>query len=192
MAREAFAEQEGTFLDRLIYRWRTRTALRFLADTRTLCDLGCGRDATLLRRLLPQLERGWGVDGGVDGSLASDRLTLLRADFNLSLPLPEEIVDTATSLAVIEHIDDYMVYLKEAYRILKPGGTIVITTPRPQGKIVLEMLSFLRLIDTQEINDHKRYFDKKMLVSALESNGFRDIHYQTFQLGFNQLITGKK
>jgi 2-polyprenyl-3-methyl-5-hydroxy-6-metoxy-1,4-benzoquinol methylase len=38
-------------------------------------------------------------------------------------------VDSIVSFQVIEHIKDDLAYLKEIYRILKPGGVALISTP---------------------------------------------------------------
>ena len=45
------------------------------------------------------------------------------------LPFEEYTFDTVISLQLIEHLPDYKVFIKEAYRVLKPGGTMVTVTP---------------------------------------------------------------
>ena len=43
--------------------------------------------------------------------------------------LADNAYDTVLSFQVIEHIDDDFRYLQEIYRVLKPGGVALITTP---------------------------------------------------------------
>lgn len=43
--------------------------------------------------------------------------------------LDNNAYDTVLSFQVIEHIDDDLNYLKEIYRVMKPGGVALITTP---------------------------------------------------------------
>jgi 2-polyprenyl-3-methyl-5-hydroxy-6-metoxy-1,4-benzoquinol methylase len=43
--------------------------------------------------------------------------------------LQDNTYDTIVSFQVIEHIQDDSLYLKELHRVLKPGGTLYITTP---------------------------------------------------------------
>jgi 2-polyprenyl-3-methyl-5-hydroxy-6-metoxy-1,4-benzoquinol methylase len=43
--------------------------------------------------------------------------------------LADNAYDVVFSFQVIEHIQDDILYLKEIYRVLKPGGTVLITTP---------------------------------------------------------------
>ena len=192
MSREAFAENESTRLDRFIRWWRTQKALPYLRGKKVVCDLGCGRNGTLLKTLEKDLERGWGLDYGVDESAGTNKITLKTVDVSGPLPLPDNSVDAASSLAVLEHVEDYETSIKEAWRILKPGGVFVATTPRPQGRRLLEWLGRNRLIDGREIDEHKRYFDKGMLVGAFQKAGFKNIKYQPFEFGFNQVISGTK
>jgi SAM-dependent methyltransferase len=44
--------------------------------------------------------------------------------------LPDASVDVLVMLHVIEHVPDPLATLKEVYRVLKPGGIVVLETPR--------------------------------------------------------------
>lgn len=43
--------------------------------------------------------------------------------------LQDETYDSIVSFQVIEHIEDDLLFLKEIYRVLKPGGIALLTTP---------------------------------------------------------------
>jgi 2-polyprenyl-3-methyl-5-hydroxy-6-metoxy-1,4-benzoquinol methylase len=43
--------------------------------------------------------------------------------------LPDNTFDVVVSFQVIEHIDNDFLFLKEIHRVLKPGGTALLTTP---------------------------------------------------------------
>lgn len=45
------------------------------------------------------------------------------------IPLPDSCKDTVFSTQVIEHVADHQGLLSEAYRILKPGGHIIVSGP---------------------------------------------------------------
>ena len=45
------------------------------------------------------------------------------------LPYPNNTFDIVTCTEVIEHLEHYRETIQEAYRVLKPNGTFVITTP---------------------------------------------------------------
>ncbi len=82
--------------------------------------------------------------------------------------------DGYLSFGVVEHNDfGPEPFLKEAYRILKPGGKIIITVPcvGPLRKLKA-LLGFYR----DNINDLPFFqygFQKEELASLLESNGFK-------------------
>ncbi len=53
----------------------------------------------------------------------------IAADLNKPLPIDSEMADTVVSLSVMEHLCEPQTMLNEAYRILKPGGAIVLQVP---------------------------------------------------------------
>jgi len=51
------------------------------------------------------------------------------ADVNKDIPLENNITDLVLMTEVLEHIKEPRVVLAEVYRILKPGGKLILTTP---------------------------------------------------------------
>lgn len=185
-------------LDDLIFALRMRRILPHLRRSdQVVADFGSGYDAAFLVRVLERgmAARAIAVDLSLDPEIASDRLALVEADLNAALPISDASVNVATSLAVLEHLDRPDTHAKELFRVLKPGGTLLLTTPSPLGKPVLEFLAYrLGVIDRAEIDDHKRYFDGAALRAVLRDAGFRDadIHHETFLLGMNNFIRATK
>jgi len=98
-------------------------------------------------------------------------------------------------VAFLEHLDKPQLILGESFRILKKGGKLILTTPTPLAKSILEFLSFkLRLIDENEIRDHKNYFWPKDIQKMLEENGFegKNIKSNYFEFFLNGLVVAKK
>jgi len=62
-------------------------------------------------------------------------------DLHGGLPLPDQCVDLAYSVEVIEHLEDQFAFMRELHRILRPGGRAVLTTPN-----VLSLTSRLRTL----------------------------------------------
>ncbi len=95
-------------------------------------------------------------------------------------------------LAVIEHIWDPTWILSEVKRVLNDAGLFIVTTPTPLAKPVLELLSFIRIINPAEIKDHKKYYSGKELLSLLRSSGFKVIYYRKFEFLMNQITVSVK
>ena len=93
-----------------------------------LLDIGCG-NGSLTQELQ---ELGYDVHA-VDFSdepkeLLKDRFT--KIDFqNDNLPFENNTFDIVFSKSVVEHLKEPDKIIKEAYRVLKPGGIIVTLTP---------------------------------------------------------------
>jgi SAM-dependent methyltransferase len=63
-----------------------------------------------------------------------DRWAYLVSD-GRTLELHDESVDLLFGGEVIEHIDHTDAWLDEAYRVLKPGGTLILTTPNGEAPL---------------------------------------------------------
>jgi len=97
--------------------------LRARCQGGTLLDLGCGRPAARQAR-----ERGYqpgwylGLDFDVDSQpdVAGD----VRY-----LPLRDEAVPALLAASMLEHVYDYRQTIAEIYRVLQPGGCLLIQVP---------------------------------------------------------------
>lgn len=88
-------------------------------------DLGCG-EMPYKEWLLNYADQYTGVDWGSSfHNLKADIL----ADLNELLPIESEVADTVMSLSVMEHLREPQMFLNEAYRILKPGGVMILQVP---------------------------------------------------------------
>lgn len=195
---KAFRQDTRYGVDGLIFWLRARQLLPFMRKKDVVvADFGSGFDALFLRRFLARRTdvRGIAVDLSLDPAIAGERLTPVVADLNQALPLPSESVDIATSLAVLEHLVRPDVHVSELYRTLRSEGTLLLTTPAPAAKPILEFIAYrLHIIDEGEIRDHKHYFNQQELRSLLIQAGFSPsrIVYHPFLFGLNQLIIATK
>lgn len=63
----------------------------------------------------------------------------------LKNPFPENSFDCVTFLETIEHVENPATYIKEFYRILKPGGFLILSTPNATSlKNIIYALSHRR------------------------------------------------
>ena len=122
----------------------------------------------------------YGLDKMVtDGTASnlSDDLHLLNFDVESErrLPFEDDYFDVVTALAVFEHIEpDRLVELTaEVRRVLKPAGRYVMTTPAAWTGGILTLMARLRLVSSEEIEEHKDAYSRAQILSVLERAGFR-------------------
>ncbi|HYA34737.1 MAG TPA: methyltransferase domain-containing protein [Candidatus Binataceae bacterium] len=63
------------------------------------------------------------------GESSGATISVVRADANQAFPFRASSFDYVLSREGIEHLENQTGFLRECARVLKPGGTIVITTP---------------------------------------------------------------
>lgn len=90
-----------------------------------LYDLGCGEQSHK-NFFLQHADSYVGVDWWEgDGACRPD----IVANLNQCLEISSEVADSVVSLSVLEHLCEPQVMLNEAFRILKPGGAMVLQVP---------------------------------------------------------------
>jgi 2-polyprenyl-3-methyl-5-hydroxy-6-metoxy-1,4-benzoquinol methylase len=70
-----------------------------------------------------------------------EKIRWIQVDLNFCLPEPENSFDVIVSVEVLEHLENPRAVFREFYRLLKPGGTLVLTTPNQES--LRSYLSFL-------------------------------------------------
>jgi SAM-dependent methyltransferase len=97
-----------------------------------ILDIGCGAGPGLryLTRYTPKV---FGVDHVAYPLTEAQKLTnaagLVQADVSYSLPFADQSFDIVLLSELIEHLRNSRPLIFECYRVLRPGGTVVITTP---------------------------------------------------------------
>jgi 2-polyprenyl-3-methyl-5-hydroxy-6-metoxy-1,4-benzoquinol methylase len=117
---------------------RYRFAARYAPGSKVL-DIGCGTGygSAYLSKM--------GTGGVVGGDISEDAVTLARQHHSendslsfrtldaAALPFPDGLFGLVTAFEVIEHVQNYENVVAEAYRVLKQGGVLVLSTPNRQA-----------------------------------------------------------
>ncbi|MEF8727734.1 MAG: class I SAM-dependent methyltransferase [Accumulibacter sp.] len=156
--------------------WPTLNRMIAAATTteQRILDIGCG-NGSMLRHLK---SLGYRDLSGIDiSTYAINRLRTAGIEMHYArlpaVPLPEDEFDVVIASAVLEHIIRRRTFVKEIWRVLKPGGCAMIIVPdsclgpidEPEHCIVYTASSLRRFLG--------RYFDLLTLEPV------RDINHTT-------------
>lgn len=101
-------------------------ALRPAVERGRVLDLPCGSGA-FTRRLIDAGYDICAADIALHEAVPADVFT--AADMNQRLPFDDGAFDAVVSIEGIEHIERPYDFVRECRRVLKPGGTLIVTTP---------------------------------------------------------------
>jgi SAM-dependent methyltransferase len=181
------------YLEGFLARQRCRRADTLISPEHRsgrLLDIGCGTFPLFLTRC--SFASKYGLDKVVangDRNGIDEDLRLLNFDVEREdrLPFEDEYFDVVTALAVFEHIEpDRLVQLtSEIRRVLKPKGQYVMTTPSSWTGGILKTMARLRLVSSEEIDEHKDAYSRAQILGVLKRAGFppdmtRSGHFELF------------
>ncbi len=152
-----------------------------------LLDIGCG-DNTLVRKYYPN---GLGID-----VVNYWRNVDLVVESSSSIPFADNSFDTITIVAALNHIPGYQATLVESFRLVKPGGQIIITMPIGFPQKLWHRIT--RKYDDDQIyrgineEEERYYIPVKEIFESLRKVGFRKVKRKRFLCGLNNVIIGKK
>lgn len=150
---------------------RTRAILKYLdaelgsihpTHERMILDLGSG--AGNMAHHLAHYGRVIGIDNNSRPlAVAAQRGLPVLQSTGDALSFPEDSFDLIALLDTVEHIPNETGVLAECYRVLKPGGKLLVTVP-----------AFMWLWSyNDEINEHQRRYTAPELNQKLTAQGFR-------------------
>ena len=147
-------------------------------------DFGCS-SGTFIGSLNPTI-KSIGVD------IAKDQIKYAKQNYNsknksfknckLPLPFKNDYFDVITIIEIVEHCDnkENKRILNELYRVLKPGGILILTTPNYSSlwPILEKIVSIVGPIDYRD--QHINRFNKKKLYKFISQKPFKSIKINSF------------
>lgn len=116
--------------------------IRLLSAGGPVLDFGAGT-GQMTRRLAAsgQFATVTGADLYGRGPETPSSIAWIEADLNEPLPCPPGSFDTIVAAEVIEHLENPRAVARELFRLLRPGGTLVLSTPNNESIRALAALT---------------------------------------------------
>jgi SAM-dependent methyltransferase len=177
-----------TGIDKFIARMRFRAAYPHVREGSRVCDLGCGLETEFLDYAAEKIVVGVGVDDQVQDGVRG-KWKQVRADLRSPLPFGDGEFDHVVMLAVLEHLAEPEKVLREAHRVIAPGGSLIMTWPSAMVDPILNALHKMHLIsDEMESDEHQKRIPVEALQTMLQGMGFQRFLHRRFELGLNNLM----
>jgi len=164
-----------------------------------LLDIGCGSYPLFLLNV--EFSEKYGLDkigGKQRDALQSQNIFFLEYDIEHkdNLPYEDNNFDVVTILAVFEHIEPKKIpnILCEIYRILKPKGICILTTPAARAVLPLKIMAKMQLVSSTELAEHKYAYKPLEIAAIFEKTPFGKENLQCgyFEFNMNIWMTAKK
>jgi SAM-dependent methyltransferase len=175
--------------DRLLQNWRARKARPWIAAGAQVLDIGC-HQGEFLASLGDRIGPSVGLDPLTEPQ-ETPRYRLVRDLFRAPTPFADASFDAIVMLATLEHIVDKEPLARECWRLMRPGGRVIITVPSGFVDVIVHLLCKVRLADGMSLEEHHGY-DPRTTPQVFGRFGFALEKWRRFQLGLNHLFVLQK
>jgi len=162
---------------------RQLSSLSLPASARVL-DAPCGAGALTLALREAGFE-AWGAD---TDSAAAQSLGghFCRADLNAAFPWPDGHFEAVFSIEGIEHLESPFAFLRQAHRVLRPDGRLVVTTPN-----IVTLRSCMRFFGSGFFGRDTKPFDESSRhpLHHISLVTFPELRYALHTSGFRLIET---
>lgn len=178
-------------------RKRIKYIIPYIRDLKLkdVLELGCGEGSLSYEIKNYSKAEVYGLDASPSGVKLANKKGIKASvsDLNISIPFKTSTFDLVISDETIEHIYNTDIFIKEAFRVLKKNGKLIIITPNLSFwmnrilflfgiyplflEVSIDKKSFgqgllKKMIVEEDSMGHVRVFNLYALIDLLEENGF--------------------
>jgi SAM-dependent methyltransferase len=132
-------------------------------------DAGSGLSNRLLNWYRPRVKHAFLLDFLIEPRMEGNT-SIVRADLEVGIPMPDASVDMVTSVSSIEHLsgEGQVLFFREAQRVLRPGGIVALTVSYLLGlnDHTLQVLSTNPILKGEGFGISSRLNLRRMLEAA--------------------------
>ncbi len=171
------------WLQRYWQQTRHRIVLGYLDGRKDVLDIGCGSS-----RIILDLPAAVGLD------ILQNKLRWLKPRHRLlvrgscdSLPFHDAVFSTVINSEVIEHVPDSSEIWTEMWRVLRPGGILIVGTP-DYGRWLWWAIEWVygKVLPGAYAHEHITHYDRDDLAGRLLAQGYEIVDCQ--YVGFCEMI----
>lgn len=150
-------------------------------NVNSILDVGCG-SGWVAKEFLPNGKKVYSLDISITNPIKVKNLYPDEKHFGITadsfhLPFNDNSFDCVIASEIIEHVIEPSEFIKELFRVVKKGGSIIITTPYKE-KIIYYLC--IHCNQKTPANGHINSFDEKKLQSLYSGNDFESFRFETF------------
>lgn len=177
------AYDSPVWLQRYWQRKRHEIILNFVGDASSVLDIGCGSS-----RIILDLKNAVGMD------ILQRKLRWLQPSHEklvrgstFSLPFKNASFDAVINSEVIEHVPKSPEIMDEMWRVLRPGGTMILGTPDYDrwSWVALEYI-YGKVLPGAYAHEHITHYTQESLAAAITARGFEILDCQ--YVGYSEMI----
>lgn len=150
-------------------------------NVNSILDVGCGK-GWVAKEFLPKGIKVFSLDISITNPAIINKLHSSKNHFGITadsfnLPFNNESFDCVIASEIIEHVVDPTGFAKELFRVVKKGGSLIITTPYKE-----KLIYYLCIHCNQKTpaNAHLHSFDEMKLESLYSEKDLGSFKYETF------------
>ena len=150
-------------------------------NANSILDVGCG-NGWVAKEFLPKGKQVYSLDISVTNPDKAKKLYPNEKHFGVAadsfhLPFSNDSFDCVIASEIIEHVFDPAEFVKELFRVVKKGGSLVITTPYKE-KIIYYLC--IHCNQKTPANAHIHSFDEMKLESLYSGKDLESFKHEAF------------